>query len=476
MKLTESKTDLILLQTEQYLKNNLILNSKYKLTKKFRILIALSSGPDSTALLDVLWKLSDKYNLEIVCACYNHGMRDEYILQKEIDTAEKNCSERNIKLVTGKDTGSIRAEIKELGAEGAARKYRYKFLNSVFEDEKCDFMAMGHNLDDQVETVVMRLFSGSGSAGLKGIPGKNGSIIRPLIFSSKKDILKYLEKYNIKYSVDLSNNNEIYLRNRIRNKLLPEAALIFPGLEKAVVSLSEKMGMSEAYIKKEAVKNIKWIPVEEGYKTDYSNFFKQPDIIRLESLYSVIDSIFISENKRVPYSFLKALINDNSELKKSSTLLEGYGLTFFRTKNELFLVEITRNESEKSAPAVIENKKSIYPIYKNRYICIEEKNESECSDKDLWINPHYVKGNLYIRSREDGDRIELRGGSKKLKKLLNEMGIRRDLRDRIPIICDEAGILAVFGSALGYRDRIAERIYDNNSQNSKVITFRIRQV
>jgi tRNA(Ile)-lysidine synthase len=396
MKSTESKTDLILLQTEQYLKYNLNLSNK-----KIRILIALSSGPDSTALLDVLWKLSDQYNLELVCACYNHGMRDEDILQKEIDTAEKNCLFRDVEFVIGKDTGLISREIKELGAEGAARKYRYIFLNSVFEEKKCDYMAMGHNLDDQVETVVMRLFSGSGSTGLKGIPKINGNIIRPLISSSKKDILKYLEKYCIKYSVDQSNNNDIYLRNRIRNKLLPEAAAIFPGLEKSLVSLSEKMGMSEAYIKKEAEKNIKWVPVEEGYKTDFSCFFSQPDILRLESLYSVINRIYISENKRIPYSFLKTLINDDSVLKKSSTFLEGYGLTFFRTKNELFLVETPMKTLEKNAPVVIENKKSIYPIYKNRYICIEEKYASECSDKDLWINPDCVKGKLYIRYREE---------------------------------------------------------------------------
>ena len=142
----------------------------------------------------MLCRLSEKYSIEIVCAYYNHKLRKDEELAREISIAEENCRLRNIPLIKGFDDGSIEKEIPELGTEGAARKYRYLFLEKVFKEEKCDFTASGHNLDDQIETVVMRLFKGSGAAGLKGIPEKNGKFIRPLISVSKKDIMKYLEE------------------------------------------------------------------------------------------------------------------------------------------------------------------------------------------------------------------------------------------------------------------------------------------
>ena len=470
MKSTESKTKLITAAVEQYL------NKTINIKRKNKILIGFSSGPDSTALLDILWKLSSGYNLEIITAYFNHALRESDVLEKEMQRGLENCRLRNINLIKGFDDGSIKAETEELGTEGAARKYRYRFLKKVFTDHNCDYIAMGHNLDDQIETVVMRLFSGCGASGLKGIPPVNEEIIRPLISVSKKDILEYLDENCIEYSFDKSNDDESYLRNRIRNSLLPEAGKIFPGFEKSVLFLSEKMQMTDNYIKNETEKNIKWTAVEEGFKTDFNNFFSMPEIIRLESMYSAIDRIFREDEKRIPYSFIKPVLQQEGGVRNSSVYLEGYGIRLFRTGKELFLKKITERLKEKPLTVMLEDKKSIYPIYKNRYICIEEKHISECGKTDLWINPLYVNGNLCIRFRENGDRIALKGGSKKIKKLLSEMGIQKDLKDRIPLLCDDKGILAVMGSAYGYRDRISERIYSRESENSKVIIFRIRQV
>ena len=487
MKSTESKTVLITSAVEKYLKKNIHPERKNK------ILIAFSSGPDSTVILDVLCRLSEKYSIEIVCAYYNHKLRKDEELAREISIAEENCRLRNIRLIKGFDDGSIEKEIPKLGTEGAARKYRYLFLEKVFKEEKCDFTASGHNLDDQIETVVMRLFKGSGAAGLKGIPEKNGKFIRPLISVSKKDIMEYLEENNIKYSIDNTNNEEVYIRNRIRHTLLPAASEIFPGFEKSVISLSEKMVMTEKYIKKEAEKKIIWKETEDGLYTDFDNFFRQEEIIQLESLYNAADILDDNKGRRIPYTFLKPVLQDSirgdggfsggldGELlklkgKNSSVYLEGYGLTLFRTGKKLFFKKSAVSQRLKPFTVDTESKKRIYPISKNRYICIEENVITECSESDLWINPENIQGKLYIRYRENGDRIFLKGGKKKIKKLFTEMGIQKDHKDRIPLICDNTGILAVMGSAFGYRDRISERIYVNKSSNSKVIIFRTRQV
>ena len=508
MKPTESKTVLITSAVEKYLEKNINLKIENK------ILIAFSSGPDSTVLLDVLYRLSEKYRIQIVCAYYNHKMRNDKELQKEIYAADKNCGERNIKLVTGDDDGGIKKDISELGIEGAARKHRYIFLEKVYKEENCDFTASGHNLDDQIETVIMRLLKGSGASGLKGISEKNGKYLRPLLSVSKKDIMAYLEENNIEFSIDKTNNEEVYTRNRVRHTLLPEVEKIFPGFRRSLINLSEKMLLTEQYIKKETENKIKWIKTVDGYYTDIDNFFSQHEIIQLEALYNAADMLQENNGERIPYNFLKQVIeqncylsvkdankNENSgilsnsltaenpehisrrdgglivkRVKNSPVYLEGYGLKLFRTGDKLFFKKYPEIEKQKSFTVDPEDKKRIYPIYKNRYICIEEKMVSECTENDLWLDPEKIQGELFIRYRENGDRISLKGGKKKLKKLFAEMCIQMDHKDRIPLICDDTGILAVMGSVLGYRDRIAERIIVNKSSNGKVLIFRTRQV
>ncbi len=469
MKSTESKTLRIISAVENYLSAELDKKIKSK------ILIAFSSGPDSTVLLDVLSRIKENYNLEIICAYYNHRLRESDEIGRELEIAENNCRKRGVELFTGSDDGSIQKEIQALGIEGAARKYRYRFLDKVFNEENCDFIASGHNLDDQIETVVMRLFKGSGASGLKGIPGRNNEIIRPLIYVSKKDIMEYIKENSLTYSVDSTNNEELYLRNRIRKQLLPLSSEIFPGFEKSVITLSEKMDMTEKYIRSETAEKIKWTSVEDGYMTDFNLFFEAPEILQLESLYSTADMLLGNETIRIPYSFFKSVLKKRNT-ENSTCYLDGYGLKLFRTGRKLYFCRIITTGEQKYITVDTDNKKSIYPINKNRYICIEEKQLADCTEKDLWIDPEGIEGKLFIRFREDGDRISLNCGTKKIKKLFTDMGIRRDLKDRIPLICDDSGIIAVMGSFYGYRDRIAEKIYIDNNINRKVIIFRIRQV
>ena len=505
MKSTESKTKLITAAVETYLKKNIDLKNNNK------ILIAYSAGPDSTVLLDVLYRLKEIYPLEIICAYYNHCLREEDEIAEELETAEKNCALRNIELFTGRDNGSLKSEIPDLGVEGAARKYRYNFLDKIFKNYKCSYTAFGHNLDDQIETVVMRFFKGSGASGLKGIPEVNGHYIRPLISVSKKDILDYINENKMVYSFDKTNNEDVFLRNKLRNSLLKISNEYFPGFEKSIISLSEKMKMTDDFIKIEADKNIKWTDENGVYSTDTDNFLRQPQILQLESLYSIVDLLNTNDSIRIPYSFLKPVLNsaadtdlngipyteeiinsagntaadkddlrnENNEVKlkrKSSVFIEGYGLILFRTGRKLFFKKNRKAEQQKPFSIELEDKKRIYPICKNSYICIEEKIVTDCAEKDLFIDPSCLNGNLHIRYRKDGDRISLKGGTKKIKKLFTEMGIRRDLKDRIPLICDNTEILAVMGTAFGYNDRISDKIYVNKSSNSKVLIFRIRQV
>ncbi len=118
----------------------------------------------------------------------------------------------------------------------------------------------------------MRFFKGSGAAGLKGIPDVNGNYIRPLLSVSKKDILEYLNENKMDFSFDKSNDEDVFLRNKLRNSLLKQTEEYFPGFGKSLIYLSEKMKMTDEFIKSEAYKNIKWKNENGVYSTDIENF------------------------------------------------------------------------------------------------------------------------------------------------------------------------------------------------------------
>ncbi|MDX9801258.1 MAG: tRNA lysidine(34) synthetase TilS [Spirochaetia bacterium] len=473
MKSTESKTNQIINKVDN------ILSSYISAGRPGNILTAFSAGPDSTVLLDVLFRLKEKYSIKIAAAYYNHRLREETEIAGEIEIAEKYCRSRGIRLFLGEDSeGFIRKMSSDSGVEAAARTARYAYLNKVAEENCYSFIATAHNLDDNIETIIMRFFSGSGPEGLKGIAGKTDKLIRPLLDISKKEILEYLEENNIKYSVDSTNNNNDYLRNRIRNQLLPSIKSIFPGFENSLLDLSEKMAFADDFITEETDKKIIWVKNRNYLETDYNNFINLPPCIRLKALYNAFN-ITDNNNKRLSYNFLKPVTRTNID-SRSPVLLESHSRRLERQGNSLFW----------KTDIVIGNKNS-YLLHiktgreyklpdsyqgKNIYISANIVNISQCGKNDIWLPVNKVSGTIQIRNRKPGDYIITSNGTKKLKKLFQEAGIDRDIRESIPLICDNSGILAVWGAVFNYNNRIAGRIHESGSnENTDVILFKSRQ-
>ena len=148
---------------------------------------------------------------------------------KEIEHIEKFCNLYNIpfqikhcSVDINKEASKLRMSVEEL-----ARKYRYEALLESFRENEASYIALAHNKGDQFETLIMRFFQGSFLDGLSGIPIINGNIIRPLLEVSRKEIEEFLFLNNIIYSVDSTNDKDLYLRNKIRNNLIPVIGEIF---------------------------------------------------------------------------------------------------------------------------------------------------------------------------------------------------------------------------------------------------------
>lgn len=195
-------------------KNNLICNND-------RIIVAVSGGPDSVTLLDILYKLKDilKIDYEIIVAHVNHMIREESYSEKEY--VENLCKKYNVEFnYLEVDIKKIAKELK-ISEEMAGREKRYEFFNSLLKEKKANKIAVAHNLDDNVETILLNLIRGTGLKGLRGMKYKNNTIIRPLLNVKKCDILLYAEINKLNPCFDKTNNESIYLRNKIRNILIP---------------------------------------------------------------------------------------------------------------------------------------------------------------------------------------------------------------------------------------------------------------
>jgi tRNA(Ile)-lysidine synthase len=214
-----------------------------------RVLVGVSGGPDSVALLNILMRLKKVFSLEIGVAHFNHGIRKE---DAKKDASFVSALAGDLALPFYLEKGDVPRYKKEkrLSMEQAARHLRYDFFSRVQKDYGFDRVAVGHHLDDNAELVLMALLRGSGPLGLSGIPPvRNHSIIRPLIRLSRREISGYLKNLGLKYVEDQTNHDTTHLRNKIRHKLLPLLKNDYnPGIMDALNRLSGILRQEEDWI------------------------------------------------------------------------------------------------------------------------------------------------------------------------------------------------------------------------------------
>lgn len=185
-----------------------------------RVLIGLSGGADSTALLAVLVELREEFAIDLRAAHLNHGLRGR-AADDDARFVEDLCRRFGVPFVmTQVDVAALAAR-RGWSLEVAGRFARYRFFDEVAAAEGCRRIAVGHHRDDQIETILMRFLQGAGSDGLSGMRPQRGRVIRPLLEQPRAAILAYLRERGLRYRVDASNVSPRFVRNRIRHRLLP---------------------------------------------------------------------------------------------------------------------------------------------------------------------------------------------------------------------------------------------------------------
>ena len=230
--------------------------TKFKLIQDGdKIVLGVSGGPDSICMLDILNQLkNDKIKFDIIVAHINHQIREE--ANQDEKYVQNYCKKNNIKFCVQRIDVKKYANNNKIGLEEAGRKLRYIFFDEVMKLNNGNKIAIAHNKNDKIETIIMNEIRGCGLSGLKGIePMRNNRIIRPLIECERIEIEKYCEENNLNPRIDKTNFINDCTRNKIRNIVLPYVVKEFnPNIVKTLDRLSEVVSETENYLQKQVEK------------------------------------------------------------------------------------------------------------------------------------------------------------------------------------------------------------------------------
>ena len=423
-------------KVERFIKKTKILNTDE------HILVGCSGGPDSIALLHILYELSKRWKWEISVFYLNHGIRKEARLEAKF--VERMAERLSLPFYTDKIDAVAYSKTHKFSLEEGARELRYQAFEKIRDKVSADKIALGHNLNDTVETFFMRLFQGSGM-GLSGIPAVYGKIVRPLIEIERDKILEFLTKNKIDYLTDISNYSEKFTRNKVRMDIVPYIESVFPNtietIGRSVKNISEIIsGMKKLLLKEEIIQwKGKWVSI------DRDRFFLLPEGARFIILKLSLEKLGL-EN-----SLKRAHLDEvNSFAKGTGTIKVNQGTIYIGDEIFIFKDDYLQIKQPKVISTPGRTK------FGNFLIKTEVLNRiPDVKNGDFYFDIDGINLPLKVRTKRNGDKIVPFGmrGRKKIKDIFVDKKIPRPLRYIYPVIEDKKGIL-IGGTVRSNRARI----------------------
>lgn len=423
-----------------------------------RVLVAFSGGADSLALLILLSRLLPNDQLHALYV--NHRLRsdEELAIEEKLNTS--NCAALSIPFsivrLEAEQVAQL-AKVRGNGIEEAARVLRYDILENKRQELSFDYIATAHTLDDQSETILMRLMQGSSPTALQGIAKRQGVLIRPLLQLTREDIEGVVKASGLTWTEDSTNSDTRYLRNRIRHELVPVFARLFPQYRQALDQVANRC----SFVIDALQDQIDTAIAESVRETDdtvslkLSVLEKASPIVVERVLYHGWNLLGLPEGMRLPYRNVQLIYNKISAGWEESQRMSVSGTILVR-KNDSLVWQIEE-------PALAEGYVSC--VYSD---CIEldgtyrllvggEPAAIVPVEKRARIASESLTPPVVVRSYESGDAIRLVEGTKKVVSLFSDWHIAPEQRWRIPVLEDAKGIFAVLGGAYGGKDRVAVR-------------------
>ncbi|MBM7601282.1 tRNA(Ile)-lysidine synthase [Virgibacillus halotolerans] len=421
------------------------INRHHLLEKNATVLVGVSGGPDSMALLHLLHSMREEWNLKLIAVMVDHQLRGEES-QADLDYVRDICAKWDIVFVgTSIDVPAYKRQ-HQMGTQLAAREVRYQFFAEQMEYFQADYLALGHHGDDQVETMLMSFVRTADSSGFSGIPSKrrfaSGAIIRPLLSVTKTITEAYCEKYGIIPRIDPSNHETVYTRNYFRKHVIPLLKEKNQKIHTTVQYLSESLQSDEDFLQTEANKvleDIVDLDIENKTASLKINQYKShPLALQRRVFHLILKYLYDELPKDLSYvheAHLFTLIgseksNARMDFPSQLKVEKSYGnLSFyFLHQHPLHspFHEVLSIPGELELPDGSSIKASLTDV------AYREEKHIYCCDVEQVALP------LHIRTRKPGDRMRWKGlnGSKKLKDIFIDEKIPLRERNKWPIMVD----------------------------------------
>ena len=433
-------------------------NENEMLPESGLVLVCVSGGADSMCLLEVMRHISYEYGFSIAAAHYNHGLRGEESDRDETFVLEI-CEEHGIPLYSSRGDVANYARNHGLSIEEAARNKRYEFFFDTASNTGAVRIATAHTMDDNAETVIINLTRGTGTNGMSGIPPVRDMVIRPLLHVSRDEVMAFINEREILFVEDSTNGLDVYTRNKVRRSIIPLLKELNPRFNEAASTAADLFRADEEFI------------------SDIADLFITDRCVGLTADAADIAVLPFSVSSRV--------------IRK----LYGGNLTFNHVKDVLALCAGNNPSANLSLPGMVVYREydrvifdakpaeyesefaPVYPTAGNSFIILGLGLKISCKsvvygdnmsgsgvDKSIYasFNKSFTSfifksidicGKISVRSRCEGDFIRLKGqsGTKTLKKLFIEKRIPARKRSLIPVICDDEGVLGIYGVGVGDR-------------------------
>lgn len=417
------------------------IKSEYLLEGGDHVIVALSGGADSVALLHLLNHLKETMAFSLSAIHIHHGIRQAS--DKEQTFVEDLCGQLEVPVATS------RVDLSDLCDQGmslemAARQARYKVFDEALKVPRT-LIALGHHMDDQAETLLLNLFRGAGLQGLKGMLPRRGAYIRPLLAVSKEDILSYCHYHDLAYVTDESNMDIVYRRNYIRHELIPSIeAHLQSGLKETLWRTSQLARDDQALLEVVTAKAYEGLLFEEGDRSvqlDGSQFRTHEKALQRRILRHAIKRI--SGNlDNISYQQIEDGIGLIAKGQTGKLITLSQAMLIRLDYDKIHVEKRSISESFYQALEVIEltdHEDEKYWVVGPLRLRIFSRERGVEFPKEVctkWFDYDKIGTNLVLRTRRPGDWIRLnqKGYRKKLKDLMIDSKISREERDRIPVL------------------------------------------
>ena len=457
-----------------------------------KVVAAVSAGPDSMALLHILARLAPVLNFTLITAYVNHGLRPVEA-EKEKTLVKEESLRFNIDFFFGNVDVKGYAATQKFSIEHAARILRYDFLEKTAETSGAQKIALAHTADDQAEEILLRLIRGTARKGLSGMKTlRAGKYIRPFLRFPKSLLSDYLEKYSIPYKIDSSNRENVFLRNRIRNELLPYLVANYnPDIRQTLIRTANILQDEEELLEKEsaaafaetatakfenaaAQMHDSSIPTAESYpqelKINLELFLNYPRAIQRRILEKCCWLMLCEPKSRQIENLLQLTIH----VSRKGSLHLADGLRVMKNKDQLCF-EYPRGRghfrgSLKPETSVKFHETNIFgpgsydfPALNKRLI-VEHLDDFTAGFEDTFPSGDCLDSGLFsfpltLRGPKPGDRFHPLGapGSKKVNDFLGDQKVDLHSRALVPVLCADDSILALIGHRIDHRYRVTDK-------------------